>query len=126
MDLTLLLDYIVLNEDRHFGNFGLIRDANTGEFLRSAPLFDTGSSLFFDSQRISRTSVESKPFNKNFETQLAMVDTRPYYDALSLVRKHYKDIFDEVFELNTEGEERKEKLLAAVSRQIDMLIPHSL
>ncbi|MCL2341694.1 MAG: HipA domain-containing protein [Firmicutes bacterium] len=40
-----ILDYIMLNEDRHLNNFGIVRDVNTLEWLDLAPIFDTGESL---------------------------------------------------------------------------------
>lgn len=43
----LLFDLIILNEDRHQGNFGYLRDNNTGELLGIAPLFDHGLSLLY-------------------------------------------------------------------------------
>ncbi|MFI3175636.1 MAG: HipA domain-containing protein [Bacillota bacterium] len=42
----LFLDYLIGNTDRHFHNFGLIRDANTLEFIDIAPIFDNGTALF--------------------------------------------------------------------------------
>lgn len=42
----LLFDCIIYNQDRHFGNFGLLRDSHTGQFLGPAPVFDNGYSLF--------------------------------------------------------------------------------
>lgn len=42
----LVFDALIYNEDRHFGNFGLLRDSHTGEFIAPAPLFDNGMSLF--------------------------------------------------------------------------------
>lgn len=40
-----LLDYLILNEDRHLNNFGIIRDVNTLKWLDMAPIFDNGQSL---------------------------------------------------------------------------------
>ncbi|MEG0799392.1 MAG: HipA domain-containing protein [Bacilli bacterium] len=40
-----ILDYIIMNEDRHLNNFGIIRDVNTLEWLDVAPIFDNGQSL---------------------------------------------------------------------------------
>ena len=40
-----MLDYLILNEDRHLGNFGVIRDVNTLEWLETMPIFDSGQSL---------------------------------------------------------------------------------
>ena len=42
----LVFDAVIYNEDRHFGNFGLLRDNHTGEFTGTAPIFDNGLSLF--------------------------------------------------------------------------------
>jgi len=42
----LVFDALVFNEDRHFGNFGVLRDNHTGEITAPAPVFDNGQSLF--------------------------------------------------------------------------------
>lgn len=39
-------DLTAYNEDRHFGNFGILRDNHTGKILGPAPIFDNGLSLF--------------------------------------------------------------------------------
>ena len=40
-----LLDYLILNEDRHLNNFGIIRDVNNLKWLSIAPIYDNGQSL---------------------------------------------------------------------------------
>jgi len=45
IDEMMVIDYILGNDDRHRGNFGVIRDANTLKWLKIAPVFDTGNSL---------------------------------------------------------------------------------
>ena len=42
----LIFDALIYNEDRHFGNFGLLRNNHTGEIIAPAPIFDNGLSLF--------------------------------------------------------------------------------
>ncbi len=42
----LVFDAVVFNEDRHFGNFGVLRDNKTGKVISPAPVFDNGLSLF--------------------------------------------------------------------------------
>lgn len=37
VDQMIVLDYLIANEDRHQNNFGLIRDANTLEWLGATP-----------------------------------------------------------------------------------------
>lgn len=41
----LVFDAIILNEDRHFGNFGLLIDNHTNQIIGTAPIFDNGLSL---------------------------------------------------------------------------------
>jgi len=43
------------------------------EFIKPAPIFDTGSSLFHNSVIINAETVRSKPFSKNFEEQIKSV-----------------------------------------------------
>ena len=41
----LVFDAVILNEDRHFGNFGVLRDNHSGKIIAPAPVFDNGLSL---------------------------------------------------------------------------------
>lgn len=42
-----VLDAIICNTDRHFGNFGFLVDNKTNKVIAPAPLFDHGNSLFY-------------------------------------------------------------------------------
>ena len=41
----LVLDAVIMNTDRHFGNFGFIVDNNTNKIVAPTPLFDHGNAL---------------------------------------------------------------------------------
>ena len=41
-----ILDALICNVDRHFGNFGFLIDNQTNQIVSHAPLFDHGNSLF--------------------------------------------------------------------------------
>ena len=41
----IVFDAVIVNEDRHYGNFGLLRDNKSGEIISPAPIFDNGLSL---------------------------------------------------------------------------------
>lgn len=43
----LVFDAPIYNEDRHFGNFGLLRDNHSGKIISPAPRFDQGQPLLF-------------------------------------------------------------------------------
>ena len=70
----LVFDAVIYNEDRHFGNFGILRDNNTGEIKSPAPIFDNGLSLFNfamedDINNISEyAKTRTTPYGLSFET----------------------------------------------------------
>ena len=45
LDEMIIIDFIIGNTDRHTGNFGIIRDANTLEWINVVPIFDNGNSF---------------------------------------------------------------------------------
>jgi hypothetical protein len=48
VDEMIAVDFLIGNEDRHWGNFGIIRNADTLKWVSAAPIFDNGNSLSFD------------------------------------------------------------------------------
>lgn len=60
MENMLVLDYIMLNEDRHLRNFGIIRNVETLEWIKVAPIYDTGQSL------LSQTDYFNMNFNSGY------------------------------------------------------------
>ena len=46
LDDMLVFDAVIMNTDRHFGNFGFLVDNRTNTISTPAPLFDHGNSLF--------------------------------------------------------------------------------
>ncbi len=55
----LIFDVIILNIDRHFGNFGLLVDNTTNEIVSVAPIFDNGLSLFADALDDDLDNIEA-------------------------------------------------------------------
>ena len=51
-----VLDALILNPDRHYGNFGVLFDTKTMQILCMAPVFDNNRSLFpeLDEEQLSR------------------------------------------------------------------------
>ena len=59
LDDMIVLDAIIMNTDRHFGNFGFIIDNKTNEIVSPAPLFDHGNALLNFAGRDDLESNES-------------------------------------------------------------------
>jgi hypothetical protein len=63
----LVFDVIILNTDRHFGNFGLLVDNSTNEIVSVAPIFDNGLSLFADALEDDLDEIEAYAKTKSMK-----------------------------------------------------------
>lgn len=81
IDMMIIVDRKMLNFDRHLGNFGVIRDLQSGKITKMAPLFDMGG-CFFSGYNPSEIRVKDNKkkkilFNeraKELENQSKMLD----------------------------------------------------
>lgn len=118
----IVLDYLIANEDRHQNNFGLIRNANTLEWLGAAPIFDSGSSLGYDKlapQIRSLRFAECKPFKKTHAEQLKLVTDFTWidFDALDGIESKMEAILDQAGDYLDVP--RKAAILSAFSARVE-------
>lgn len=82
-------DYILANQDRHWRNFGVIRNVETLEFTRLAPIFDNGTSLWCHAYNIlAEDSYIAKPFGPKGmapDKQLSLFRDYSWFDKGKLV-----------------------------------------
>ena len=75
----LVFDALIYNEDRHFGNFGVLRDNHSGSIIAPAPIFDNGLSLFCYAGKEDYANLDeyaktrSNPYNISYEEVCAEV-----------------------------------------------------
>jgi len=62
IDEMIILDFIIGNTDRHYGNFGIIRDSDSLKWIQIAPIFDNGNSLFYNNELLDtvQNKIDSK------------------------------------------------------------------
>lgn len=87
MNRMLALDYMIANEDRHLNNFGVVRRADTLEYLGAAPIYDSGTSLWFDRPTgmiDAGASLTCKPFKSRHEDQIRLVTDFSWLDFSAL------------------------------------------
>ncbi|WP_270294147.1 HipA domain-containing protein [Enterocloster bolteae] len=84
----IVLDFLIGNEDRHFNNFGLIRNAVTLEWIGVAPIFDCGTSLWYNTQesliKPLSPNLPAKPFKKTHREQIKLVKDFSWLDMKKL------------------------------------------
>lgn len=77
VEKMLVIDYLMANFDRHWNNFGVLIDSESREWLRAAPVFDTGEALWcdrelsqpFDGYTTPRAGM-MRPFARKIDEQL--------------------------------------------------------
>jgi hypothetical protein len=116
IDKMLTLDYIIMNEDRHYGNFGAVRNADTLRWIGFAPIYDSGTSLWYNTTHIGEER-EAKPFYSNHNEQLGIVRDFSWFD-----KNAFSGLFDEItgiYKNNPEIDtERAEKIAECVLQRV--------
>ena len=85
----LVLDYLIVNEDRHLNNFGLIRNAVTLEWVGTAPLYDNGNSMWFNRvigeiHADDDSNIRTPLWKKNPRENLTLVTDFSWLDLTAL------------------------------------------
>lgn len=126
LDQMVMLDFIIADEDRHYNNFGAVRNAETLDWIGMAPIFDCGSSLGYNKveRRIAAgTDIICKPFKQSHEEQLELVTdfNRLNFDRLSDVREMISGILSTELAAETINEKRIKTIVDAVEKRIEIV-----
>ena len=71
----MLFDAVIGNQDRHYGNFGVLVDNNTGKILKPAPIFDNGCSLLYRAEEQDLNELETY-IKEHLECRYLPLDTQ--------------------------------------------------
>ncbi len=98
IEKILAADFLIVNSDRHFNNFGAVRNADTLEWIGASPIFDCGTSMWYDetAQNIRpHFNLPSKPFKSNHSEQIKLVNNFEWIDfsALKNIKEEFLDIY---------------------------------
>ena len=120
----LVLDFLICNEDRHYNNFGLVRNAVTLEWEGVAPVFDCGTSLWYNTQenliKPISPSISSKPFKKTHNEQIKLVKDFSWLDLDNL--NGIESIADEILSQSEYiSKARKNVLCNAIKQRVQLL-----
>lgn len=118
----IVCDFIIANKDRHFNNFGVIRDVNTLEFIGVAPIFDNGCSLWYDENDIYVGEFFlTKPFDEYEKTQISLVKNLDWFDVSKL--ENFTDEVKDILLTNKLiSEERIEKIINQINLRIEYIV----
>ena len=116
----------LLNTDRHLKNFGVIRNVNTLEWVRTTPIFDTGQSMECDKylDEINFSSGTGKFFtntNKNYEDILRVIGkdiVNINIHKLDGLCDEYRSLLEKYKDKLDMSSKRIEKLVSGLQKRI--------
>lgn len=122
-DMMLMTDFVITNTDRHFNNFGVLRNPDTLQYVCPAPIYDSGNSLFYKQDYVpvgkALLEIEVTSF-KSIEVELLKeVKQRTLFDTKCLPTTDCLNnllLKDELM-----PEQRRERILKAYERKIEYL-----
>lgn len=124
-------DYILANEDRHWRNFGVVRNVETLEYMRMAPIFDTGTCLWCRSNSLSMAKdyeYVAKPFGSRGmrpDRQLELFRNYGWFEPEKL-----EGFSDEAMEILAQNEnippKRLDQIRSGLERNIRMASDHAV
>lgn len=115
-----VLDALILNTDRHLGNFGVLVENETQRVLRMAPVYDNNRSLLFDmdDEQLKKTAWCIGTCAPRFGTDFVATARGMLTDA---IRQDVEALADFRFAQHpriSASEERLERLSAIVQEQV--------
>jgi len=121
IDRMLTVDFIIANEDRHFNNFGVVRDAETLAWVGPAPIFDCGTSLWhnqFTQDIRPHAKQPSKPFRSDHAKQIQLVTDFGWLDlsALRGIDEEFREIMQGYYDTA-----RRDALCYGLRRRVEAL-----
>ena len=122
-----ILDFLIMNEDRHLNNFGIIRDVNTLKWLDVAPIFDNGQSLninYYDEDEVI-ISGHGRLFYevKSFDEIIKLVQNPKRIDITKLdgVVEEFDELLHKYQNITNMSDKRIYRLCVLLQRQINKL-----
>ena len=122
-----ILDFLIMNEDRHLNNFFIIRDINTLKWVDVALIFDNGQSLnieYYDEEEL-HISSEGKLFYevKPFDELIKVVKDIKRIDVSKLegLPKWFDDLLHQYQNITGYSDTRINRLCILLNRQINKL-----
>ena len=122
-----IVDYLMLNTDRHMKNYGIIRNVKTLKWERITPIFDTGTSLQSDVTLpyLDFDNEEYKFFHSHNMTVNELVNfiKLEKYDLTKLdgLKDEYKEVLEKYSDIIELNPKRLEKTVDGFGERIELL-----
>lgn len=124
LEYMIVTDFILSNTDRHLNNFGFLYEPDMHRITGMAPLFDTGNSLFYDSDIIPHgehlLDIRVNSFCSRETALLRYVRTEsvPELERTEHFAEHVKSLLEKYTDM---PEERAEEIAGTIREKTEFL-----
>lgn len=121
IDKMIVCDFILANKDRHFNNFGVVRNVETLKFESVAPIFDNGCSLWYDENDVFIGEFFlTKPFNDYEKIQIDLIKSIDWLD-ISKLDGFTEEVKKILLDNKLLSKNRIEKIIEQINLRIEYL-----
>lgn len=119
MDVQTIVDYLITNRDRHQGNIAFLRNSETLEIIGPAPIFDSGSSRFYE--RELPESVLYTTVNGLYKTEMECLEHVTDFSLIDTSKLLSDEEYKEYLLLSNERNARIDDLLELYQGKVKWL-----
>lgn len=128
MDYLITTDFILSERDRHLSNIAVLRDADTLEFIKPAPIYDSGKCLFVNDSIPSTDkgllSINTVSFMADELRMLKLVKDRSLVDITKLPSRSF---IEKIYSMDSQMDEKRISAICdAYERKIDLFRMYQL
>lgn len=122
MDYMILSDFVLSGRDRHLSNISILRDAETLQFVKPAPIYDSGKCLFVqDSVPSSDKGLLSIKTESFAGDELKLLDFVSDRSLLDITKLPPRSFVEEIYGLDSQMEENRIHLIGeGYERKIEL------
>ena len=120
MDYQIMSDFLLSNIDRHLLNFGVLRDPISLQFICPAPIFDTGNSMFFNTDYNEKTVFDIR-VNSWYKTELQLLNQVQNPQILDLDKIPGEEYINDIYGKDKYSVVYLDNLKAGYLKKIEMI-----
>lgn len=122
LDYQILSDFVITNTDRSFENFGVLRDPEQLNFVKLAPIFDCGNSMFYATD-MSRGTLELKniPVSSFAPNEVGLLRLVQDFSVLDMSKLPDNEEIQQVLSSCKRAPEEIKLIMTIYSRKKDLL-----
>ena len=122
LEYQILTDFVITNTDRHFQNFGVLRNTKNLKFEGMAPIFDSGNSLFWNCPNLPKNSdLLDIPVNSFRKKETSMLKYVTDFDCVKVNRLPDCEELEAMFEKGKDMVEGIEGVLMGYQKKVEWL-----